>query len=141
MPCLQSQPHSIRKERFRFMKATVTTMRYLWAYLRQRKWIFLLFILFGVILCTVYRLYHLEWGPAFYTLIVMLAIGVPVCLIDCYYYCKRIKQVELLKKQAVLHIGELPRPSGVLEQATVAWAAKTGREAAKEIDRYISKIK
>lgn len=98
------------------MKATVTTMRYLWAYLRQRKWIFLLFILFGVILCTVYRLYHLEWGPAFYTLIVMLAIGVPVCLIDCYYYCKRIKQVELLKKQAVLHIGELPRPSGVLEQ-------------------------
>lgn len=26
-------------------------------------------------------------------------------------------------------------------KATVAWAAKTGREAAKEIDRYISKIK
>ena len=115
-------------------------------YLRQRKLVIGLYLLFFAVLVLVYRLYGLPWGPAIYVCLLCGVFSVIAAVLDFYYYRKRLVQLQQLIRQADLHIGDMPVPGGAVEETyqNIIHALehrcqkieRTSRKQREEADQY-----
>ncbi len=76
----------------------------------------ILIVFLIVTMFVIYGLYGLLWGPALYASFIMLAVILSFGTMDFCRYYKTIKQLQLLKKQAAFHLGELPDCNELPEQ-------------------------
>jgi len=86
------------------------------AYCKSRRNTLLLVAIYLTIILLVYWLYGLPWGPAFYASIIIIAVTIGFCVLDFHSYHKKNSQLHILKKQATLHLGELPLAYDLLEK-------------------------
>lgn len=124
----------------------VKELKILFAYLRSHWKVLLLFALLLGTMFMVYGLYALPWGPVIYTSILLIAAAILFGALSFRVYRKRIVQLEILKKQASRHLGELPEPSGLLErryqeivklvEARSLNVEETARQNAADTTRY-----
>jgi len=86
------------------------------SYLKSHIKTLLLLSILLIFLFVVYGLYNLPWGPAIYVSLIILSIALVFGMVDFRFYHKKIIQLQLLKKQAIGNLCELPLPSDLLEK-------------------------
>lgn len=91
-------------------------MRLFLMYLKSRLAVILFFLTLLSVLCVVYGLYGLPWGPAFYTCILIACLGVLALSLGFYKFQRKRKGLEFLKKQVPYFEG-FPQPGDPVEQA------------------------
>jgi len=82
----------------------------------SKRWDFLVFIFSMGVLFLIYGLYHLPWGPAVYTVLVLSAIKLIYTLGEAFFHWKKLCLVEKLSECANAQAGVIPMLDTMLHE-------------------------
>ncbi len=85
-------------------------------FIKAKRWDFLAFCVFLGIICGVYSLYRLPWGPAVYTALLLTAAELLFILIKARRHWNRLKRLEKLMECANAKAGVIPMLDAMVQE-------------------------
>lgn len=104
-------------------------------YLRSRKWALAVAAASFLVIFVVYGLYFWQWGPAFYTVLVLTFVLLTAGALDFTVYRRRMYELRLLEKRAAQYLGDLPKTRDPMTAQYLALTAAVERRRRQELQQ------